>query len=73
MTTGQYFFVPGTTETDLRKVILAIQQLAAGRSNATGSITLTLNQPTTTVDVSRNPIARTIIAASIPFRTEIFI
>jgi len=67
MTTGQYLFVPGITETDLKKIILAIQQLAAGRSNATGSITLTPNQATTVVDVAKNPIAPTIIAAgSVP-------
>jgi len=65
--TGQYFFVPGVTETDLKKVILAIQQLAAGRSNATGSIRLTVNQTTTVVDISKNPIAASIIAAgSVP-------
>jgi hypothetical protein len=33
-------YVPGITETDLKKINLAIQQLAAGRSNATGTVTL---------------------------------
>lgn len=42
-------YTPGTTETDLKKVILAIQQLAAGRSNAVGTVTLTDNTATTTV------------------------
>ncbi len=70
MSTGQYLLVPGIAETDLKKVILAVQQLAAGRSNATGSISLTPNQATTVVDVSRNPIASTIIAAgSVPLLT----
>lgn len=41
--------VPGLTETDLKKIILTIQQLAAGRSNATGSVTLTQNSATTVV------------------------
>ena len=30
-------YVPATQEKDLQKVILALQQLAAGRSNATGT------------------------------------
>jgi hypothetical protein len=34
-------YVPGITETDLKKIVLAIQQLAAGRSNAVGTVTLT--------------------------------
>lgn len=42
-------YVPGTSETDLKKIVLAIQQLAAGRSNATGSVTLTTGSATTTV------------------------
>ena len=42
-------YVPGLTETDLKKIILAIQQLAAGRSNATGTVTLTANAASTTV------------------------
>lgn len=41
--------VPGITETDLKKIVLAIQQLAAGRSNAVGSVTLTTGAATTTV------------------------
>lgn len=42
-------FVPPPTETDLKKIILAIQQLAAGRSNAVGTVTLTQNAATTVV------------------------
>ena len=40
-------YVPGTTETDLKKIILALQQLAAGRSNAAGSVTLATGSTTT--------------------------
>lgn len=42
-------FVPGLAETDLKKVILALQQLAAGRSNATGMVTLVTGAATTVV------------------------
>jgi hypothetical protein len=42
-------FVPGITETDLKKIVLSIQQLAAGRSNAVGTVTLTVSVATTTV------------------------
>ncbi len=42
-------FLPHITETDLKKIILSIQQLGAGRSNATGTVTLTANVATTTV------------------------
>jgi hypothetical protein len=42
-------FVPGTGETDLKKIILALQQLAAGRSNATGTVTLVTGSSTTVV------------------------
>lgn len=42
-------FVPGMAETDLKKVILALQQLAAGRSNATGTVTLVTGASTTVV------------------------
>jgi hypothetical protein len=45
-------YVPGITETDLKKIVLAIQQIAAGRSNAVGSITLATGSPTTTVTSS---------------------
>jgi hypothetical protein len=42
-------YVPGITETDLKKIVLAIQQLAAGRSNAVGSVTLPTGASSTTV------------------------
>jgi hypothetical protein len=42
-------YVPGITETDLKKIVLAIQQLAAGRSNAVGSVALSTGVPSTTV------------------------
>ena len=42
-------YVPGIDETDLKKIILSLQQVAAGRSNAVGSVTLTASATTTTV------------------------
>lgn len=42
-------YLPGVTETDLKKIVLAIQQLGAGRSNAVGTVTLTTGAATTTV------------------------
>jgi hypothetical protein len=42
-------YTPGITETDLKKIVLSIQQLAAGRSNAVGSVTLETGAATTTV------------------------
>lgn len=42
-------YVPDINETDPKKVILSIQQLAAGRSNAVGSVTLTPSSATTVV------------------------
>lgn len=42
-------YVPGITETDLKRIILAIQQLAAGRSNAVGTVTLATGAATTIV------------------------
>lgn len=42
-------YVPGITETDLKKIVLSIQQLAAGRSNAVGSVTLATGSATTVV------------------------
>jgi hypothetical protein len=42
-------YVPGITETDLKKIVLAIQQLAAGRSNAVGTVTLVTSAATTVV------------------------
>jgi hypothetical protein len=42
-------YIPGITETDLKKIVLAIQQLAAGRSNAVGAATLAPGAATTVV------------------------
>jgi len=42
-------YVPGLTETDPKKIVLAVQQLAAGRSNATGTVTLAAGAATTVV------------------------
>lgn len=42
-------YTPSTEEKDLRKLILSLQQLAAGRSNAVGTVTLTASAATTTV------------------------
>ena len=42
-------YVPGITETDLKKIVLALQQLAAGRSNAVGTVTLAIGAATTVV------------------------
>lgn len=42
-------YVPGIAETDLKKIVLAIQQLAAGRSNAVGTVTLSPGSATTVV------------------------
>lgn len=42
-------YVPGLTEKDLAKIVLAVQQLAAGRSNAVGTVTLKASATTTTV------------------------
>lgn len=41
--------IVGRDEKDLSKFAFAIQQLAEGRSNATGTVTLTANAATTTV------------------------
>jgi hypothetical protein len=42
-------YVPGITESDLKKIVLAVQQLAAGRSNAVGTVTLATGSATTVV------------------------
>ena len=42
-------YLPSTQEKDLAKYALALQQLAAGRSNATGSVTLTAGATSTVV------------------------
>jgi hypothetical protein len=42
-------FLPSAAEKDLSKYALSLQQLAAGRSNATGSVTLAAGVTSTTV------------------------
>lgn len=42
-------YVPGENETNLKNIILSIQQIAAGRSNATGVVTLATGAATTVV------------------------
>jgi len=56
-------YVPGITETDLKKIVLAIQQLAAGRSNATGTVTLTTSSATTVVTPTQSGM---IASGSVP-------
>lgn len=43
-------YTPGTDEKDIKKFALSIQQLAAGRSNAVGTVTLAASASSTTVD-----------------------
>jgi hypothetical protein len=42
-------YVPEINETDLKKIIMGLQQVAAGRSNSVGTVTLTQNSATTVV------------------------
>ena len=42
-------YVPEINEQDTKKIVLAIQQLAAGRSNTVNSVTLTTASATTVV------------------------
>ena len=59
-------YVPGISETDLKKIILAIQQLAAGRSNAVGTVTLTLNSATTVVTTATGTCASGSVPILVP-------
>ena len=52
-------YAPGIAETDLKKIVLAIQQLAAGRSNAVGSVTLVTGSPTTIVSTPNCAVGST--------------
>ncbi len=56
-------YVPGLTETDPKKIIRSLQQLAAGRSNATLTATLRMNFATTIVTA---PQAGMIAPGSVP-------
>lgn len=42
-------YVPGINETDPKKVIRSLHELASGRSNAVGTVTLTASASSTTV------------------------
>jgi hypothetical protein len=42
-------FVPEINETDLKRIVMSLQQLAAGRSNSVGTVTLTQNSATSVV------------------------
>lgn len=59
-------YVPGISETDLKKIILALQQLAAGRSNATGTVTLAQNAATTVVTTRTGTCFSTSVPILIP-------
>lgn len=54
-------YVPGIDEKDPKKIILSIQQLAAGRSNGVGSVTLTVNVATTTVTDMNCAVGSTVL------------
>jgi hypothetical protein len=66
-------YVPGIAETDLKKIVLALQQLAAGRSNAIGSVTLATGSSTTTVTTANCAAGSTPILtpASVGAATEL--
>lgn len=55
--------LPHINETDLKKIITAIQQLGAGRSNAVGTVTLATGSATTTVSVANGAISQSGIIA----------
>lgn len=59
-------FVPEMNETDLKRIILSLQQLAAGRSNSVGSVTLTLNSATTVVTTRTGTCAPGSVPIPIP-------
>lgn len=42
-------YVPDINETDLKRIIQSLRQLASGRSNATGTVTLATGAATTVV------------------------
>jgi hypothetical protein len=42
-------YVPALTEKDRAKIVRSLQQLAAGRSNAVGTVTLAVSSASTTV------------------------
>jgi hypothetical protein len=54
-------YVPGIDEKDPKKIILSVQQLAAGRSNGIGTFTLTTGAASTTVTDPNCAVGSTII------------
>jgi hypothetical protein len=54
-------YVPGSEETDLKKLILSLQQLSAGRSNAVGAVTLAISSATTTVTDMNCAVGSTVL------------
>jgi hypothetical protein len=52
-------YAPGIAETDLKKIVLAIQQLAAGRSNAVGTVTLATGSAATVVPTANCAVGST--------------
>jgi hypothetical protein len=54
-------YVPGVNEADLKKIVTSLQQLAAGRSNAVGTVTLTVSTGTTTVIDANAAVNSTIL------------
>lgn len=47
-------YVPGAEEKDTKRLILSLQQLAAGRSNAVGTVTCSTNSTTVVTDMNCN-------------------
>lgn len=56
-------YLPSIVETSLKKIILSLQQLGAGRSNAVGVVTLTASATSTTVTDPNCAVGTTIILA----------
>lgn len=52
-------YVPGIEETDPKKQNLSLQQLAAGRSNAVGTVTLTVSVASTVVTTANCAVGST--------------
>jgi hypothetical protein len=52
-------YVPSRDEKDTTKLVLSLQELAAGRSNAVGTVTLTVSVATTVVTTSNCAVGST--------------
>lgn len=59
-------YVPGADEKDLKKLVLSLQQLASGRSNAVGSVTLATGAATTVVTTAKGTCAPGSVPILIP-------